>query len=110
MADEIAVEVAYARPDQQVIIPLRVPATATVEEAVRRSGMLERFPEINLARNKVGIFSKITKLDAALRDKDRVEIYRALIADPKEVRRKRAEEGKAMKKGGGDLKEEPEAG
>lgn len=106
MADEIGVEVAYARPEEQVIIPLRVPASATVEEAIRRSGVLERFPEIDLATNKVGIFSKITKLDATVRDQDRVEIYRALIADPKEVRRKRAEEGKAMKKGGGDLKNE----
>lgn len=107
MADEIGVEVAYARPDEQVVIPLRVPPGATVEEAIRRSGVLERFPEIDLARNKVGIFSKITKLDTTLRDKDRVEIYRALIADPKDVRRKRAEDGKAMKKGGGDLKGEP---
>jgi putative ubiquitin-RnfH superfamily antitoxin RatB of RatAB toxin-antitoxin module len=109
MADEIGVEVAYARPDQQVLIPLRLPASATVEDAIRRSGVLERFPEIDLGKNKVGIFSKIAKLDTALRDKDRVEIYRALIADPKEVRRKRAEEGKVMKKGGGDVREEPEA-
>ncbi len=103
MADEITVEVAYARPDEQVILPVRLAPTATVEDAIRRSGILERFPEIDLAKNKVGIFSKLSKLDAPLRDKDRVEIYRPLIADPKEVRRKRAEEGKAMKKGGGDL-------
>lgn len=109
MADDIAVEVAYARPDEQVILAVHLPAGATVEEAIRRSGVLERFQEIDLGKNKVGIFSKITKLDAALRDKDRVEIYRTLIADPKEVRRKRAEEGKVMKKGGGDIKEEPEA-
>lgn len=109
MADEISVEVAYARPDEQVLIPLRLPASATIEEAIRRSGVLERFPEIDLGKNKVGIFSKIAKLDTPLRDKDRVEIYRPLIADPKEVRRKRAEEGKVMKKGGGDIKEEPEA-
>jgi putative ubiquitin-RnfH superfamily antitoxin RatB of RatAB toxin-antitoxin module len=107
MADEIGVEVAYARPDQQIIIPVRLSQAATVEDAIRRSGVLDRFPEIDLGKNKVGIFSKITKLDATLRDKDRVEIYRALIADPKEVRRKRAEEGKVMKKGGGDLKEQP---
>ncbi|MEJ5211961.1 MAG: RnfH family protein, partial [Burkholderiales bacterium] len=109
MADEtILVEVAYARPDQQVLIPVRLPPGATVEEAIRRSGVLERFPEIDLARNKVGIWSKLTKLDTPVRDRDRVEIYRPLIADPKEVRRKRAEEGKAMKKGGGELKEEGE--
>lgn len=109
MADEILVEVAYGRPDQQVIIPVRLPPGATVEDAIRRSGILERFPEIDLSRNKVGIWSKLTKLDTPLREKDRVEIYRPLIADPKEVRRKRAEEGKVMKKGGGALKEDGEA-
>lgn len=106
MADEIRVEVAYARPDKQVVIPLTVPVGSTVEEAIRRSGILEQFPEIDLAKNKVGIYSKVTKLDALLRDQDRVEIYRPLIADPKEVRRARAKEGKPMKKGGGELAEE----
>jgi len=107
-AEEILVEVAYARPDQQVLIPVRLPAGATVEEAIRRSGVLERFPEIDLTRNKVGIWSKLSKLDTPLRDRDRVEIYRPLIADPKEVRRKRAEEGKTMKKGAGELHAEAE--
>ncbi|MEO1768023.1 RnfH family protein [Thiobacter aerophilum] len=106
MDETILVEVAYARPDQQVLIPVRLPPGATVEEAIRRSRVLERFPEIDLARNKVGIWSKLTKLEAPVRDRDRVEIYRPLIADPKEVRRKRAEAGKAMKKGGGELKDE----
>lgn len=103
MQSEISVEVAYARPDQQVILSLKVPSGTTVEQAIRDSGILEKFPEIDLAVNKVGIFSKLAHLDMALRERDRVEIYRALIADPKEVRRKRAEEGKAMKKGGGEL-------
>ncbi len=103
MANEIQVEVAYALPDQQVILPVRLAAESTVEEAIKRSGILEKFPEINLTQSKVGIFSKLTKLDTILREKDRVEVYRPLIADPKEVRRKRAEEGKVMKKGGGDL-------
>ena len=103
MADEIQVEVAYALPEQQIILPLKISAGATVEDAIKRSGILERFPEIQLAQAKVGIFSKLTKLDSVLRDKDRVEIYRPLIADPKEVRRKRAEEGKVMKKGGGEM-------
>lgn len=105
MADEIVVEVAYALPREQVILTTHVPADSTVEQAIRRSGILERFPEIDLSNNKVGIFSKLTKLDGTLRDKDRVEIYRPLIADPKEVRRKRAEEGKVMKKGGGSISE-----
>lgn len=103
MANEIQVEVAYALPHQQVILPVNLAAELTVEEAIKRSGILEKFPEIDLAQSRVGIFSKLTKLDTVLRDKDRVEIYRPLIADPKEVRRKRAEEGKVMKKGGGDL-------
>ena len=103
MADEIQVEVAYAVPERQVILPVTIHAGATVEEAIQRSGVLETFPEIDLSQFKAGIFSKLSKLDTVLRDKDRVEIYRPLLADPKEVRRKRAEEGKAMKKGGGDL-------
>ena len=106
MADEIQVEVAYALPEQQLLLPIKAPAGITVEEAIKRSGILERFPKIQLAQAKVGIFSKLTKMDTVLRDKDRVEIYRPLIADPKEVRRKRAEEGKVMKKGGGDLPSE----
>ena len=103
MANEIQVEVAYALPHQQVIMPVKLAANSTVEEAIKQCGILEKFPEIDLTQSKVGIFSKLTKLDTILREKDRVEIYRPLIADPKEVRRKRAEEGKVMKKGGGDL-------
>ena len=99
-ADTISVEIAYARPDIQVIIPLQVEQGTTVEQAVRQSGVLERFPEIDLAENKVGIFGKLGKLDQSLREKDRVEIYRKLIADPKEIRKQRAAEGKKMKKGG----------
>ncbi|MDH5692578.1 MAG: RnfH family protein [Gammaproteobacteria bacterium] len=100
----ITVEVAYARPDSQLIIPLKVAADCTVNTAIELSEILERFPEIELMQsNKVGIFGKLTKLDATLRDGDRVEIYRPLIADPKEVRRRRAAEGKATKKGGGSL-------
>ena len=99
----IDVEVAYARPDTQQILSLRMPAGATLEQAVRESGILERFPEIELTRNQFGIFGKLNKLDAILRNGDRVEIYRTLIADPKEVRKQRAAEGKRMKKGGGDI-------
>ena len=76
---------------------------ATLREAVERSGLLAEFPEIDLAKNKLGIWNKLAKLDALVRDKDRVEIYRPLIADPKEVRKQRAAEGKGMKKGGGEV-------
>lgn len=99
----IAVEVAYARPDMQIILPVKLAPGATAIQAVEASGILEKFPEIDLKLNKIGIFGKLIKPDTALRDKDRVEIYRKLIADPKEVRRQRAEEGKVMKKGGGEL-------
>jgi len=98
----IQVEVAYAKPDNQVIIPVEVEEGATLRSAIERSGIMERFPEIELDKSKVGIFGKLSKLDNPLRARDRVEIYRPLIADPKEVRKKRAAEGKQMKKGGGD--------
>ena len=102
----ILVEVAYAKPEVQVIIPIKVSTGTTVEQAIQQSGILQDFPEIDLAKNKIGVFSKITTGDKVLRDKDRVEIYRALIADPKQVRKQRAAEGKAMKKGGGMLEKE----
>ena len=100
-ADAISVEVAYALPEQQTVVRLTVAPDATIEEAIRASGLLEQYPEIDLARNKVGVFGKLGKLADTLHPGDRVEIYRPLIADPKEVRKKRAAEGKAMKKGAG---------
>ena len=99
----IQVEVAYARVDEQAIIPVEVPAGATLEQAIVQSRIQERFPEIQLKTAKVGIFGKLSKLSTTLRAGDRVEIYRPLLADPKEVRKKRAAEGKRMRKGGGDL-------
>src|SRR5512143_3618287 len=98
----INVEVIYAQRDRQKVVRLPVEEGCTVQTAIERSGLLEEFPEIDLGKNRVGIWNKLAKPDAALRDKDRVEIYRPLIADPKEVRKQRAAEGKAMKKGGGD--------
>lgn len=98
-AKRVRVEVAYAKPDVQVIIPLDAAEGITLEEAIKQSGILNQFPEIDLSQNKVGIFGKISKKDQVLRNHDRVEIYRPLIADPKEVRKQRAKEGKAMKKG-----------
>jgi len=100
---EITVEVAYALPEEQLIIPVKVQEGITAEESIRASGILSKFPDIDLAINKIGIFGKLTKLDTALRHLDRVEIYRPLIADPKEVRKQRAADGKIMRKGGGDL-------
>jgi uncharacterized protein len=100
---KIKVEVLHALPREQILLIIEVPQGTTVEGAIKASGILEKYPAIDLGSNKVGIFSKLAKLDTPVRDRDRIEIYRALIADPKEVRRKRAEEGKVMKKGGGDL-------
>jgi len=100
MGESINIEVLYALPHAQTLLKLQARANATVDEALKLSGVLEKHPEIDLAKNKLGIYGKLSKLDAVLRDRDRVEIYRPLIADPKEVRRQRAEQGKAMKKGG----------
>jgi len=99
-ADTIVIEVAYARPEEQVIIALDMPAGSTLRQAVEQSGILERFPEIEPDNMKAGIFGKLKKPDQVLQAGDRVEIYRPLIADPKEVRKRRAAAGKAMKKGG----------
>lgn len=107
--DHITVEVAYALPHQQLIIPVQVAPETTAEEAIQASNIISKFPEIDLAKNQVGIFGKLTKLDTPLRHMDRVEIYRPLIADPKEVRKQRAADGKIMKKGGGDAPPEGHA-
>jgi len=104
MSDEkIKIELVYALPAQQDLLKLEVPKGTNIADAIKLSGILDKYPEIDLEKGKFGIFGKLSKTDTVLREKDRIEIYRPLIADPKEVRRKRAEEGKVMKKGGGDL-------
>ncbi|MGD2056888.1 MAG: RnfH family protein [Gammaproteobacteria bacterium] len=100
-ADNITVEVAYALPDRQLILELSVAPGTTLGQAIQASGILERFPEIDLSRNKVGVFGKLGSLDTVLQGGDRAEIYRPLIADPKQVRKQRAARGKPTKKGGG---------
>jgi len=99
---EIHVEVAYARPDIQVLVPVTGPEGLRVAEAIKRSGVLSQFVEIDLGVNKVGIHGKLTKLDQVLAEGDRVEIYRPLIADPAAQRKKRAAAGKVMRKGAGE--------
>lgn len=96
-SETINVEIAYALKDRQSIIPLNVDAGTTVVAAIEASGILSEYSDIDLSNNKVGIFGKATTLDNILHEGDRVEIYRPLIADPKEVRRKRAGDGKAKK-------------
>ena len=89
-AGSFTVEVAYALPEEQTVLTLRVEPGTTVREAIHRSRLLERYPEIDLETQKVGVFSKPVGLDTALRPKDRVEIYRPLKVDPREMRRRRA--------------------
>jgi len=100
MPNEILIEVAYALPKKQLIIPIKVKAGTTAGEAIKTSGIIKKFPEIDLNVNQIGIFGKLTQLDHVMRERDRIEIYRSLIADPREIRRQRAAEGKVMKKGG----------
>ena len=91
------VEVAYALKEKQTILELTVQDNCTVQQAITQSNIIAKYPQIDLTKDKVGIFGKLVKLDTALREKDRVEIYRPLIADPKEVRKQRATEGKVMR-------------
>lgn len=84
------VEVVYALPQIQILERLDVSAGCTVEQAIKLSGILDQFPEINLTKNKFGIFGKFAYLETRLQPYDRVEIYRPLIIDPKEARRIRA--------------------
>jgi len=100
MSNLIKVEVVYGLADKQDLLSLEVEEGVTVQEAIEQSGIMDEYDDIDLSKNKVGIFGKLTQLKKVLRDKDRVEIYRPLIADPKEVRKKRAAAGKSMKKGG----------
>ena len=86
----IAIELIYALPDQQNIITVKAPQNSTILDAIEQSDILKRFPEIDLNENKVGIFSKVSQLTDSLFDGDRIEIYRTLIADPKEARKQRA--------------------
>jgi uncharacterized protein len=95
----INVEVVYALPHHQALHRVLLPEGATVIDAVKRSGVLEDYPEIDLSRNKLGVYGKLTSGDAILRDRDRVEIYRELIADPVEARRTRAEQSRLRRQG-----------
>lgn len=93
------IEVAYALENKQTLLSLDVGEGTTLKQAIEISGILDKYPQIDLDKDKTGIFGKLAKLDAILRDKDRVEIYRPLIADPKKVRKQRAAQGKNMRSG-----------
>ena len=105
MAEKISIEVAFALPEKQTLLAVEIDANISIEQAIRDSGILDIHPEINLDENKVGIWSRMVKLKDIVKAGDRIEIYRPLIADPKEVRKRRAEkakeEGRADKVTGG---------
>lgn len=88
--DPITVQVCHALPDSAFLCSVELPAGATVEQAIRASGLLQKHTGIDLAVNQVGIYGKKKKLDTVLRAHDRVEVYRPLQADPKDARRRRA--------------------
>lgn len=87
----LRVEIVYALREEQVLLTLEVEEGTTVWEAIERSGIVTRFPEINVGRAHVGIFGRPARLDTQVKEGDRVEIYRPLIADPKDARRERAQ-------------------
>ena len=96
MAESINVQVIYALPEQQVLVNLSLPGGSTLQHAVEVSGLLVQFG-LSMETHKFGLYGKPAKLDAVLRDRDRVEIYRPLIADPKEMRKARVAEKKARR-------------
>ena len=103
MKNKIFVEVAYAIPQKQIIMECDVDAGSSARTVVLGSGIDSHFPEIELAGCDLGVFGKAVTDDYELMEGDRIEIYRPLIADPKEVRRERAARGLKMKKGGGAI-------
>ncbi|MBP0589923.1 RnfH family protein [Paraburkholderia sp. LEh10] len=94
MSAILTIEVCYALPHAQTLIELQLPQGSTVQQAIDASGILTRHPEIDLGKQRVGVFGKIRPLDAALADRDRVEIYRPLIVDPKVARQRRVEKSR----------------
>jgi putative ubiquitin-RnfH superfamily antitoxin RatB of RatAB toxin-antitoxin module len=99
-AETITVEVVYALPERQELIALKLPPGSSAMDAVKASSILDRHQEIDLqGKNRIGVFGRAVKPEQPLRDGDRIEIYRPLIADPKAVRKERAAAGKGMKKG-----------
>jgi putative ubiquitin-RnfH superfamily antitoxin RatB of RatAB toxin-antitoxin module len=101
MPDQLSIEITYGLPERQSLISLSVKPGTTCEQAIVQSGILTMYSDINLNENKVGVWNRTCKLSQELQDGDRVEIYRPLIADPKEIRKLRAqkakEEGRANK-------------
>ena len=95
MKRSLRVEVVYALPSEQVVLALEVEDGTTIGQVIERSGIASRFPEINSAHALAGVFGKRTPVDAQVCDGDRIELYRPLTADPKDVRRAKAKLRKA---------------
>jgi putative ubiquitin-RnfH superfamily antitoxin RatB of RatAB toxin-antitoxin module len=91
MSARLSIEVCYALADEQTLIAVELPEGATVQQALDASGILQRHPQIDLTKQKVGVFGKVKTLDTVLADHDRVEIYRPLLVDPKVSRQRRVE-------------------
>jgi len=96
VAEKLHVVVCYATPTQEFLHELEVEEGTTIGAAIEASGVLAAFPDINLVTQPVGIFAKKKTLDTVLRERDRIEIYRPLVADPKDSRRKRAAKKEAV--------------
>ena len=92
-ADFVDVEVIYAEPQSHLLVQLRLPAGSTLQQAIEASGLTRKFPEMDLAKLQLGIYGKIVSADVVLSAQDRIEIYRPLLADPKESRQQRAAAG-----------------
>jgi len=103
MKQKTLIEIAYAAPQKQLILEREVEVDSGARAAVRSCGIDQHFPEIDLENCDIGVFGKAVADDYQLNDGDRIEIYRPLIADPKEIRRQRAARGLQMKKGGGAI-------
>ena len=98
------IEVAYALKEKQTLLSIEIQEGLTLKQAIEASGILTKYPQIDLTKNKTGIFGKITSLDTVLRAKDRVEIYRPLIADPKKLRIQRMNQEKTIRSAKKSLK------
>ncbi|MEZ0602173.1 RnfH family protein [Paraburkholderia sp. IW21] len=91
MSARLSIEVCYALSDEHTLIAVELPEGATLQQALEASGILQRYPQIDLGTRKVGVFGKLKPLDTVLADHDRVEIYRPLLVDPKLSRQRRVE-------------------
>lgn len=96
-AAAIEVEIVYALLSRQVLTTIQVPSGTTLEQAIQLSGILKQFPEIDLSKNRIGVFGRLAKRDTLVKLRDRVEIYRPLLIDPKESRRLRVSGNKIRK-------------